>query len=98
GAFDAGGARLAALLKGYRLAEGESIDVVDDAGSVIASTDGARVLTAGDHAGFMAGLIKERLATSGSCHGCHESSRVDEVIAFAPLGVARGGVSVREPQ
>jgi signal transduction histidine kinase len=92
--------RFAALFKGYQVAPGESIDVVDAGGKVIASTDPARLLRDSDHAQFMAGLIRERRSASGSCHGCHQGSqgRVKELIAFSPLSVAHWGVAVRQPQ
>src|SRR5262249_44792509 len=92
--------RFAALFKGYEVAPGESIDVVDAGGKVIASTDPARLLRDSDHARFMAGLIRERRSAAGSCHRCHQRSpgRGKERLALAPLSVAHWGVAVRQPQ
>jgi signal transduction histidine kinase len=98
-AIDPAGHRLETLLQGAPLEPGESIDVVDSAGRVLASTDRRRLFLESDHAQFLAGLIRERRAVSGSCHGCHEQGRrVSEVFAFAPLPLVPWGVAVRQPQ
>ncbi len=44
GIIDPGSTRFASILKGYRSVSGESIDLVDSAGAVLASSDPARVL------------------------------------------------------
>ena len=55
------------------------------------------ILTRGDHNKFLATLIAEKKSTVGTCHRCHEgeqetASRTEDIIAFAPLGLAPWGV------
>ncbi len=89
GVIEPAGARLAALFKGYQVAQGESIDVVDASGRVIASTDARRVLRESEHGAFMADLIRQRKPGT--------RSDANELVAFAPVTVAHWGVSVRQP-
>jgi len=71
---------------------------VDEQGVVLASTRAGRVGAESDHGTFLAGRIRERRAVVSACHGCHTAAPVAEVMAVAPLTVARWGVTVREPE
>jgi len=99
-AIDPAAPQLGTLLRRTQLGEGESIDLVDGRGTVVASTDRTRLFLESDHSNFMAGLIREKRPASGDCHGCHQGnlSRMPEVIAFWPLSSVRWGVSVRQPE
>jgi signal transduction histidine kinase len=91
------------LLNFVPLASGETVDLVDRHGVVIASTAEGRLFTESDHRDFLATLIERRKPAAGTCHGCHEGGpakqRVDEVMAFAPLP-SRGswGINIRQPK
>ncbi|HKT11061.1 MAG TPA: ATP-binding protein [Terriglobia bacterium] len=103
GEIDPRGAAFRGLLDFVPLADRETIDMVDQHGVVIASTDGPRLYARSDHREFLASLIERRTPAVGTCHGCHQSgpaSRpVDEVMAFAPLpSRASWGVSIRQPR
>jgi signal transduction histidine kinase len=45
-------------------------------------------------------MIRDRRASSGQCHGCHDQNGVkeSELFAFHPLAAAHWGVSVRQPR
>ena len=91
------------LLNFVPLDSGETVDLVDQNGIVIASTAAERLYTESDHRHFIEALIKQQKQTAGTCHGCHESgalnTRVDEVMAFAPLSPrAPWGISIRQPE
>lgn len=76
-------------------------DLVDSNGTVLASTSPQRVLTESDHGSVFATLIRERRATVGTCHRCHDqepSERERDVMAFAPLSTASWAVVVRQPE
>jgi len=90
-----------ALLDFVPLYSGETADLVDQNGIVIARTAAARLYTGSDHRHFIETLIRQQKQTAGTCHGCHESGsikvRVDEVMAFAPLSPRTPwGVSIRQ--
>jgi len=91
------------LLNFVPLDRDETVDLVDQNGIVIASTAARRLYTESDHRHFLEALIKQQKQTAGTCHGCHESgalnTRVDEVMAFAPLSPrAPWGISIRQPE
>jgi signal transduction histidine kinase len=91
------------LLNFVPLPARETVDLVDQHGIVIASTEEDRLYTKSDHRDFLATLIERRTPAVGTCHGCHQSGpverRVDEVMAFAPLP-SRGswGINIRQPE
>jgi len=92
-----------ALLNFVPLDRGETVDLVDQNGVVIASTAAPRLYSESDHRHFLEALIKQQKQTAGTCHGCHESgkanARVDEVMAFAPLSPRTPwGISIRQPE
>lgn len=91
------------VIKSIPLGPETDIDLVDSLGVVIASNRPGNILTRGDHNKFLATLIAGRKSTVGTCHRCHEgeqetASRTEDIIAFAPLGLAPWGVSVRQPE
>ncbi len=92
-----------ALLDFVPLDRDETVDLVDQNGIVIASTAAPRLYTESDHRHFLGALIKQQKQTAGTCHGCHESgapnTRIDEVMAFAPLSPRTPwGISIRQPE
>jgi signal transduction histidine kinase len=103
GEIDPRGAAFRELLNFVPVAARETMDLVDQHGVVIASTDEGRLFKESDHRDFLARLIDRRTTAVGTCHGCHQSgpvkSRVDEVMAFAPLPSRTSwGVSIRQPK
>ena len=102
GELDPRNPRFSSLIHSVRLGETAYIDVLDGQGTVLASTKPQRMFTDSDHGRFLVGLIQQRKAVVGSCHGCHEqggfSDREREVIAFAPLANAPWGLSIRQAE
>ncbi len=91
------------LLDFVPLDPGETVDLVDQNGTVIASTAATRLYTESDHRHFIQSLINQQRQMAGTCHGCHESGsinvRVNEVMAFAPLSPrVPWGISIRQPE
>lgn len=80
------------------------VDLVDQKGVVVASTDPRRLLVTGDHEDVLAQAISEGRGLRGRCHGCHLESedrapaRVETVLAFAPLPTVPLGISVQQPE
>ena len=103
GEIDPQGLAFRELLNFVPVATRETMDLVDQRGVVIASTDESRLYKDSDHRDFLATLIERRTSAAGTCHGCHQNGpvkgRVDEVMAFAPLpSRASWGVSIRQPR
>ncbi len=79
------------------------IEVVDHEGIVLASNSPRLCFEKGDHAGQFTALIDSQQPMIGECHQCHtgggeeDISRVNEILAFAPLRVVPWGVGVRQP-
>lgn len=97
GAIDPRGPHLAAIFKGWRMAPGESVDLVDGDGAVLASTQAVRLFHPSPHAGALRGFIRERRGLSGA-HDGTGTVEAGDLVAFAPLTVARWGVSVQQPE
>ncbi len=94
---------LRSLLSFVPLDPGETVDLVDRHGVVIASTMTERLYMESDHRHFLAELIRDQSGTAGTCHGCHKSgaiqSRVSEVMAFAPLSSrVPWGIDILQPE
>jgi signal transduction histidine kinase len=102
GAVDPASERFAELLRPFRFGARGSADLLDRQGLVLASTDATRRFVRSDHDRFIEGLIRDRRAAAGTCHGCHDDgvvgTRVREVLAFAPLSVVPWGVAIRQPE
>ncbi|MEJ2313279.1 MAG: cache domain-containing protein [Nitrospirota bacterium] len=91
------------ILKSTPSGKDTLIELIDSHGTIISSTDQARILTNSDHDRFLGNLIRERQNTVSMCHRCHledvsAPKRTDDMLAFASLSLAPWGVSVREPQ
>jgi signal transduction histidine kinase len=91
------------LLDFVPLESGETVDLIDQHGVVIASTAEDRLYSQADHQHFLEGLIASESSAVGTCHGCHQngsaSVRVQDVMAFAPLPSRPSwGVDIRQPQ
>ncbi len=102
GAIDPQGRRLRHLLDLAPLDPGETADLVDRQGVVIASTVPDRLYSEADHQHFLAGLIAAQKPAVGTCHSCHQDgsapTRVNDVMAFAPLPSRPSwGVDIRQP-
>ncbi len=96
-------ARFRSLLSFVPLDPGETVDLVDRHGVVVASTLAARLYMESDHRDFLAGLISAQAETAGTCHGCHARGairrRVNEVMAFAPLSArVPWGIDMRQAE
>jgi signal transduction histidine kinase len=103
GEIDPQGRQFRHLLDFVPLDSGETVDLVDQHGVVIASTAEDRLYTQADHQHFLEGLIASQSSAVGTCHGCHQrgpaSVRVQDVMAFAPLPSRPSwGVDIRQPQ
>lgn len=106
GAIDPGSPRLAAIFKGYVPTLGEWAEVIDGEGTVIASTDPSRLFSmsnarsiAQPWRGHLAAPLRELGGAPIAGIGADvEAERAGELVAFAPVSIARWGVSVRQPR
>ncbi len=100
GEIDPSSPRFSTLLAGLPSQPPGSIDLVDNQGTVIGSTDPHRRGRRTDHGPFLANLIRNGQPARGTCVGCHGTSilqsRPRELMAFVPLTQAPWAVSVRE--
>jgi signal transduction histidine kinase len=72
-------------------------DLIDAGGRILASSDRARVRTAGPCARRLVELVAEKRREVGRCRDCHRGGAA-QVTAFAPLAVAPWGVVTAEPE
>jgi signal transduction histidine kinase len=103
GEIDPQGRQFRHLLDFVPLDAGETVDLIDQYGVVIASTAADRLYSQADHQHFLEGLIASQSSAVGTCHGCHQNGstrvRVQDVMAFAPLlSRPSWGVDIRQPQ
>jgi signal transduction histidine kinase len=100
GEIDPKGSRLASVLRSHDVGHTGSIDVIDGAGAIIASSDASRQGTASDHRQLLADLIRTGGTTRGTCHTCHDGSegRTTDLMAFVSVRALGWGVRVREPE
>jgi signal transduction histidine kinase len=100
GEIDPKGSRFAAVLRPHEAGSSGSIDILDSAGLIIASTDPSRQGSASDHRQLLSNLIRTGGSTRGTCHTCHEGSegRTTDLMAFASSKPLGWGVRVREPE
>jgi signal transduction histidine kinase len=94
GEIDPSGSRFAGTLGAFALVPSGSIDLVDAAGFIIASTDRARAVTA--QAGG-AGAI-EALRAKAAFVGRGAGPDADMMLALAPMGLAHWGVLIRQDE
>ncbi|MCL4394627.1 MAG: PAS domain-containing protein, partial [Chloroflexi bacterium] len=80
----------------------EYMDLVDDDGTILASTRPDRVGTESDHNAVISRMIAAGQPVVSQCHSCHAAASRPapnpEVMAFAPLGDIPWGVMVRQDE
>ena len=92
---------LAGIIQPVKMGRTGYSQIVDGNGIVLASGRHQDTLKESDHGNFLAGLIKDKKTSMGTCHGCHESptpQREIEVMAFAPLSSASWGIAIRQSE
>ena len=100
GEIDPKSSRMLALLRQYPVEAGGSIDLVDQAGVVVSSSDADRAGRASDHRQLLTNLIRAGGSTRGTCHNCHDGSaaRATALMAFVSIRGLPLGVRIREPE
>lgn len=102
GDIDVTNPSLAGIIQPVKVGRTGYSQIVDGNGIVLASGRTQDILTESDHGNFLAGLIKNKQTSMGTCHDCHETSlstqRQTEVMAFAPLSTASWGIAIRQSQ
>jgi signal transduction histidine kinase len=101
GEIDPAGPRFTSLVSRSELGEGGSVDLLDTAGFVLASTDRDRAGFRTDHSALVQRVLDGRQPSVETCQGCAQPSsadRVTEVMAVAPLSAAPWVVAVRQPE
>lgn len=102
GVLDLEEANIGGFLSALKLGQTGYAQVVDEDGTVLASTDVTGRFHREEHGERFARLIAEQRETVGSCHACHDegdqSSRRRDVLAFAPLALAPWGVAVGQSE
>ncbi|MCL4535532.1 MAG: histidine kinase [Bacteroidetes bacterium] len=102
GDIDVTGSDLAGIIQPVRVGKTGYSQIVDGNGIVVASGRQQDTLQESDHGNFLAGLIKNKQTSMGTCHDCHETpqktQRQTEVMAFAPLSTASWGIAIRQSQ
>ncbi len=78
------------------------IDLIDQSGTILASTQSERVGQQSDHGDTLATMIREGRQTVSACHDCHDASitawPIREVLAFVPLERAQWGVTIHQSE
>jgi signal transduction histidine kinase len=102
GEIDPAGPRFTALISSVRLGGNGSVDLLDTAGDVLASTSPARAAFRTDHAALVRRVLDRRQPSVETCRDCVQpgraGERVTEVMAVAPLSVAPWAVAVRQAE
>ncbi len=98
GEIDPAGPRFTSLVSHVSTGDAASVDLLDAAGFVLASTDRARALFRTDHAALVRRILDRRQPSVETCSDCSQpvSDRFTEVMAVAPLSAAPWAVSVRQ--
>ena len=96
------------IIRSFPAEKNAYMEIVDSQGIVVASTDTKRMFKdqSEGHGQFLKKLITEKKATITKCHRCHTDafsanskiSRSVDIMAYAPLEIARWGVSVIQPE
>lgn len=78
-----------------------SLQLVDQNGTLVASTRSEELFQATDHGRLITEAIRNRTVVQGRCHACHLEgnapvTRKVEVLAFAPLPHLKLGMAVRQ--
>ena len=82
------------------------LEIIDSHGIIIVSNNPKRVFLSSDHNRFMENLIAQKKPQIRTCHRCHSKEeqtggsvvRSTDILAFAPLKMARWGVSIIQPE
>ncbi len=100
GEIDPAGPRFAALIAHVGVGGGGSVDLLDTAGFVLASTDPTRPWFRTDHGALVRRVLDRRQPSVENCADCRQPGpdRVTEVMAVAPLSAAPWAVAVRQPE
>ncbi|MEW5981004.1 MAG: HAMP domain-containing protein [Acidobacteriota bacterium] len=100
GEIDPSSSRFPVLLRPHQVPPGGSLDVVDQNGAVLGSTDASRVGLDAAHRAFLVQSIADGRASAGTCRTCHDDRRraVETVMAFTPTRQPRWGVYLQEPE
>ncbi len=100
GEIDPTGPRFTALITSLRLGATGSLDLLDTAGIVLASTTPGRAAFLTDHAPLVRRTLERRQAAVETCRDCRQPGpgRQTEVMAVAPLGDAPWAVVVRQAE
>ncbi len=95
-------AGLGQFLQPFSLGATGFAELVDDAGTVLATTRADGLFDKADHSDQFATLIQSGRSSAGTCHGCHQENpakgKEQQVLAFAPLKVAPWGVAIRQSE
>jgi HD-GYP domain-containing protein (c-di-GMP phosphodiesterase class II)/HAMP domain-containing protein len=79
-----------------------AVEVVDDAGMVLASSRAENLFQSADHGDILASLVREKREAVRECHSCHlaagEAERRNDMLAVAPLEQAPWVVTLRQPE
>jgi len=80
-----------------------TLQLIDQDGTVIASTRPESLFRPTDHGKLLSNAILHNREIHGRCHSCHQisesrTSRESEVLAFAPLPRLGLGMAVRQPE
>lgn len=93
---------LTTFLSSVALGETGYIEIIDEEGFVLASTQPQYLYRKSDHPEQFARLIAGRQTIISTCHSCHQTGatvrKESEVLAFAPLSLAPWGIAVRQAE
>jgi signal transduction histidine kinase len=103
GEIDPSASSLSEIIADGILGETGYTQIIDQQGTVLASTSPGELLQENPHEALVANLTQTEASSAGSCHSCHQSEdaavsepREKEVMAFAPLEAAPWGVLIRQ--
>ncbi len=101
GEIDPASPRFAQLLPAVRIAGG-SVDLLDDAGFVLTSTDSSRVGFSTGQAAVVRDALGRREPLVKTCEDCRQPDQgahaISEVVAVSPVDSARWAVDIRQPE
>ncbi|MEK7777149.1 MAG: HAMP domain-containing protein, partial [Chloroflexota bacterium] len=104
-AVDLSQSSIATLMKPVLLGETGYAELVDEKGVVLARTSPGKApafFEKSDHPDKFAALIASGKPAVGTCHRCHieaeQTTRLKDVLAFAPLTQASWGVAIRQSE
>ena len=106
GEIDPTNLRLSQSIEGMPREPNTYLEIIDSHGIIIVSNNPKRVFLSSDHNRFMENLIAQKKPQIRTCHRCHSKEeqtggsvvRSTDILAFAPLKMARWGVSIIQPE